>query len=216
MLNSLVKYKFTISIVLLIAFYVSGILGILSNTDTIDFLSLTPLNLMVSMVLLLINHQNGMAKQWWVFFVIAISGYFIEVLGVNTGLIFGHYVYGETLGFKLLGTPLIIGVNWMVLTYSVVYTIGKSQQDKILLAAISAGILVGLDFLIEPVAIAFDFWTWTENNIPLKNYVAWYGIAFVFSYFMIYFKGESKNKFAPYLLVFQFLFFGIFNFVLWK
>jgi putative membrane protein len=54
---------------------------------------------------------------------IAVAGFFIEAIGVNTGLIFGNYVYKTTLGWKFLETPLIIGVNWILLTCSVVYSI---------------------------------------------------------------------------------------------
>jgi putative membrane protein len=213
MLHSLIKNKFAFSIVLLFAFYFSGILGIATNSKTIDFLSLTPLHLMVCAVLLLLNHQNGVSKQWLVFIAIGILGYFIEVLGVNTGLIFGEYSYGKTLGLKLFETPLAIGINWIVLPYSAVYTIHKIHSNKILVAALAATILVILDFLIEPVAIAFDFWSWTQKSIPINNYVAWYIISFCFSYLLLYFKGESTNRFAAYLLFFQFLFFSIFNII---
>lgn len=208
------RFKFNFSIILLAAFYISGILGILTKNTTIDFLSLTPLNLLVNLVLLLLNHQNGTLKHWYSFFVIAVSGYFIEVWGVNAGLVFGNYEYGETLGWKVLETPLIIGINWMILTYSVVYTISKTQDNKIVTALLSAGILVALDFLIEPVAIAYGFWTWAENDIPVKNYIAWFCISFVFCFTIAHFKERSKNNLAPYLLLFQFIFFGIFNFVL--
>ena len=40
-----------------------------------------------------------------------------EILGVNYGLIFGKYDYGDNLGLKLLGVPLLIGLNWVVLTF---------------------------------------------------------------------------------------------------
>jgi bisanhydrobacterioruberin hydratase len=213
MFEFLKKYKFKISILLLIAFYVSGIFGILLHIKTIDFLSLTPLNLLVNMILLLLNHQNGTTKQWILFAIIILAGFCIELIGVNTGLIFGSYTYGKTLGLKLLGTPIIIGVNWLILTYSVVYTFSKNIQNKIILALISATILVLLDFLIEPVATNYDFWSWILIDIPFKNYIAWFIIGFVFTYIINHFKGQSKNNFAPYLLFFQFIFFIIFNFV---
>ena len=37
----------------------------------------------------------------------------LEVLGTSTGIIFGSYTYGNTLGLKFLGVPLIIGFNWV-------------------------------------------------------------------------------------------------------
>ena len=40
-----------------------------------------------------------------------------EILGVNYGLIFGDYIYLDNLGYKVFGVPVIIGVNWIILTY---------------------------------------------------------------------------------------------------
>ena len=153
MSNNNTKLKLKISIIILIAFYISGIVGILTKNQTIDFLSLTPLNLLVNATLLLLNHQKGTNKQWLVFLIIAVIGYFIEVIGVTTGVIFGDYFYKTTLGWKLFETPLIIGVNWMLLTCAVVYTIGIKIKNTIGIAFVSAFVLVALDILIEPVAI---------------------------------------------------------------
>jgi putative membrane protein len=216
MLNNNSNLKLKVSIMILVAFYVSGIIGILTNNQTIDFLSLTPVNLLVNATLLLINHQKGTNKQWLVFFIIAVVGYFIEVVGVTTGVIFGDYVYKTTLGWKLFETPLIIGVNWMLLTCAVVYTIGIKIKNTIGIALASAFLLVALDILIEPVAIKYDFWTWKQAIVPLKNYIAWFIISFILCYIVAHYKRTSKNNFAPYLLIMQFIFFGIFNFMIWK
>ena len=216
MLNNNSKLKLKVSIIILIAFYISGIIGILTKNQTIDFLSLTPLNLLVNATLLLLNHQKGTNKQWLVFLIIAVIGYFIEVIGVTTGVIFGDYFYKTTLGWKLFETPLIIGVNWMLLTYGVVYTIGIKIKNTIGIALASAFVLVALDILIEPVAMKYDFWTWKQAIVPFKNYIAWFFISFILCYIVAHYKSMSKNNFAPYLLVMQFIFFGIFNFIIWK
>jgi len=216
MSNNNTKLKLKVSIVILIAFYISGIVGILTKNQTIDFLSLTPLNLLVNATLLLLNHQKGTNKQWLVFLIIAVIGYFIEVIGVTTGVIFGDYFYKTTLGWKLFETPLIIGVNWMLLTYGVVYTIGVKIKNTIGIALASAFVLVALDILIEPVAIKYDFWIWKQAIVPFKNYIAWFFISFILCYIVAHYKSVSKNNFAPYLLVMQFIFFGIFNFMIWK
>ena len=41
--------------------------------------------------------------------------FFSEWIGVNYGWLFGSYVYGESLGFKIGGVPLLIGANWLLL-----------------------------------------------------------------------------------------------------
>jgi bisanhydrobacterioruberin hydratase len=216
MLNNNANLKLNVSIIILIAFYVSGVVGILTNNQTIDFLSLTPLNLLVTAFLLLINHQHGTKSQWLVFFTVAVIGYSVELLGVSTGVIFGDYVYKTTLGWKLFETPLIIGVNWMILTYAAVYTVGIKIKSTIGIAFISACILVTLDLLIEPVAIKYDFWTWDQEVVPLKNYIAWFVISFFLCYPVAHYKSVSVNNFAPFLLIMQFVFFGIFNIFMQK
>jgi putative membrane protein len=165
MLDNIKNLKLKISITIIFAFYISGIIGILSNSQTIDFLSLTPLNLLVSLFVLLYNHQNGTPKQWLVFFIVAVLGYFVEVVGVNTGIIFGEYTYQTTLGWKVLETPVMIAVNWLILTYAVVYTLGKKIKNTLYLALLSAVVLVILDFLIEPVAIKYNFLNIMPYNI---------------------------------------------------
>ena len=216
MFNNYASLKLKVSIIILIAFYISGVIGILTNNQTIDFLSLTPLNLVINVALLFLNHQNGTNKQAIVFLIIAVAGFFIEAIGVNTGLIFGNYVYKTTLGWKFLETPLIIGVNWILLTCSVVYSIENKIKSNLGIAFVSACLLVLLDILIEPVAIQYNFWSWNETIVPIKNYIAWFIISFIFCYAIAYYKGESKNNLAPYLLILQFMFFGIFNFMIWK
>lgn len=216
MLDNIKNLKLKISIAIIFAFYISGIIGILSNSQTIDFLSLTPLNLLVSLFVLLYNHQNGTPKQWLVFFIVAVLGYFVEVVGVNTGIIFGEYTYQTTLGWKVLETPVMIAVNWLILTYAVVYTLGKKIKNTLYLALLSAVVLVILDFLIEPVAIQYNFWIWTSDTVPVENYIAWFVVSFGLCYLMAHDKEKAKNDLAPYLLILQFVFFGIFNLALWK
>jgi putative membrane protein len=216
MLDNIKNLKFKISIAIIFAFYISGIIGILSNSQTIDFLSLTPLNLLVSLFVLLYNHQNGTPKQWLVFFIVAVLGYFVEVVGVNTGIIFGEYTYQTTLGWKVLETPVMIAVNWLILTYAVVYTLGKKIKNTLYLALLSAVVLVILDFLIEPVAIQYNFWIWASDTVPVENYIAWFVVSFGLCYLMAHDKEKAKNDLAPYLLILQFVFFGIFNLALWK
>lgn len=216
MLDNIKKIKLKISIAIIFAFYISGIIGILSNSQTIDFLSLTPLNLLVSLFVLLYNHQNGTPKQWLIFSIVAVLGYFVEVVGVNTGIIFGEYTYQTTLGWKVLETPVMIAVNWLILTYAVVYTLSKKIKNTPYLALLSAVVLVILDFLIEPVAIQYNFWIWASDTVPVENYIAWFVVSFGLCYLMAHYKEKAKNDLAPYLLILQFVFFGIFNLALWK
>jgi len=89
--------KTTISIAILIILYAVGIVGIKTGMFG-DVLSLTPLNLLVSLALLLWNHEKWDGKFIAAIAIVAVAGFFVEVAGVQTGIIFGEYTYGKTLG----------------------------------------------------------------------------------------------------------------------
>ena len=116
---NLIKYSITNNltcIIIIWIFHLTGIFGILyGNSEW--FINLTPLNLSVSFFLLVFVNKNHFKTITFIlicFFVGMIS----EILGVNYGLIFGDYEYGNALGYRLFGVPLLIGANWAILTLS--------------------------------------------------------------------------------------------------
>ena len=95
-------------------FHLSGIVGIL-YVNSQWFVGATPINLTLSFSLLLLTSRHE--KKALIVAVIAfITGMIAEGLGVNYGLIFGHYNYGDALGMKFYGVPWLIGANWSILT----------------------------------------------------------------------------------------------------
>ena len=81
------------------------------------FLAFTPINLFISFVLLFVNQKQLESKELKAAFLIFFIGMISEILGVKYGLIFGDYVYLDNLGVKILGVPVLIGVNWIILTF---------------------------------------------------------------------------------------------------
>jgi putative membrane protein len=157
----------------------SGMIGIwLGQGDW--FLPKTPFNLLLGLGLL---YWNFPVKNGWRSLLIWLTVYGIgmgaEIVGVNTGLLFGSYQYGENLGLKLFGVPVMIGVNWVVLTF-LTATLCKRFIRHTWLATIGGAILmVALDFFIEPIAPIFDFWHWNEGHAPLRNFVDWFLVALI-------------------------------------
>ncbi len=216
MWNKISKHKFLISIMLLVIFYGIGIMGVVVLDNPIEFFKMTPMNLLISIFLLFWNHESWSKPLLGALVTVALAGFIVEALGVNTGLIFGEYSYGGTLGVKIFETPLMIGVNWVLLTYLAIYSLSDIINNVWLLSIFSGLILVFLDFLIEPVAIAYDFWTWAAQTIPTQNYIAWYFCSVCFCFLIKKNKQDSQNKIAPVLFIIQFLFFGILNLLLWN
>jgi putative membrane protein len=200
--------KVHISIAVLVIFHLVGIGGVLL-ADPTEFLSLTPLNLLLTLTIIMINHTDW--KKWWVFALTYLLGYFVEVLGVNTGFPFGAYEYGTVLGPKLIATPLMIGVNWLILLYasnSIASSFGLTAITKSLGAA---ALMVILDYAIEPVAIQYEFWTWAQVDPPFENYMAWFVIAFGLSLIWQLSKIELNKKIAIAVYGVEFGFFAALN-----
>jgi putative membrane protein len=139
-------------------------------------------------------------------------GMVAEILGVNFGLIFGTYAYGENLGWKVLGVPLTIGMNWSILVFATTGIAQKWSKNLLLQSAYAAGLMVGLDLSLEIVAPKFDFWEFENGLVPVQNYVGWFSVSFVAN--IIHLKLFKKHHFRLSLAVFLafLMFFGIFSF----
>jgi putative membrane protein len=141
-----------ISTLILVIVHLTGLIGINSAAGE-TFLQLTPVNLLLCFLLLLINHR-GFNTSFIVFIIITcVCGFLVEVAGVHTGMIFGKYEYGNTLGTKLFDVPLIIGINWFLLIYSAGTICEKLPYNKYIKSLIGAVLLVMLDVILEPVAV---------------------------------------------------------------
>ena len=195
------------AIVFLAVTHVAGVIGYLLPLTRPWFQGVTPLHLILTTGLLLSFHRD-----WRTSFVafaigIALVGYGVEVAGVQTSAIFGAYAYDTTLGVKLLGVPLVISINWLLMTYlcgSVCHLLPVGQIYRIGLAA---GLMVGVDWLIEPVAIAYDFWHWQAGDPPLHNYFGWLVVALLMQFFFFRLPFAKENPLALPLLIIQILFY---------
>jgi len=214
-----IRYRKTTFIVVTLM-YLVGTLGLILPA-TQPYLKLaSPFNLWVSMILVLFFHPQINQSFINTSIGIFLAGFFLEVIGVQSGLIFGKYWYGETLGTKILEVPIVIGANWLLLIYcsnivTIIFfklikknTLKKSMLDYTFTKAIfSSFLMVCLDYLIEPVAIHLDFWHWQFEKIPSQNFQAWFIIAFLLSCFFLNGKFQKVNPLAILILSLQFLFF---------
>ena len=190
----------------IVIFYIVGLLGFIIPFTKPLFITITPFALLLNIYLLAVYHKYFSIKYVSVFLFIYISGYFIEVIGVNTGLIFGNYSYGKALGIKLFGTPLLIGVNWLFLTYTSTTILGYFKVKKWYSVLISPILMVVYDMVLEQVAPKMNMWSWVNSEVPFKNYFAWYIISFVFVLLLKVFKTETKNPLGAILFICQFVF----------
>jgi putative membrane protein len=186
--------------------YAVGIAGLSSPYANL-FLALTPFHLLISLIALLAVHPSWTLKEIVIMLMVAVFGFMVEVLGVNTGFPFGHYSYGEVLGIKVWNTPLLIGANWLMLIYA---THGISRRvfgNPVLVILLGSALMVALDVVLEPAAIHLGFWTWELANPPLENYLAWGAISAFFHLLFLKFVPKYSNNIAGPLYVLQFVFF---------
>ena len=192
----------------LVIFYTVGFIGFELPLSHSLLVKLTPLALMLS-VLVLIKYDKGEACRkmlLYLAFVFA-GGFFIEVVGVNTGLIFGHYNYGEGLSIKLFDTPLMIGLNWALMVYLSAAVVWSFRRNFLFQVLLSSAIMVAYDVIMEQVAPKMDMWNWAGETIPLQNYLLWATIAVVFHAVRYFIRLEVKNRMALPILIIQSIFF---------
>lgn len=188
-----------------ITFYIVGIAGMLIPFTNPIFVKLTPLALLLSFALLII-FDNITKKKIIIYAIIYVLGFGVEVLGVNTGVIFGEYYYGKGLGIKVLGTPLLIGINWLFLVYVTTSILEKLKIHNNLKVVIASMIMISYDLILEQIAPKIDMWSWKNDAVPLQNYLAWFALALIFNALFKIFKIKTENKFSAILLICQTVF----------
>ncbi len=197
-----------------IIFYIVGLLGFIIPFTKSFFIFITPFALLLNFYLLAIFHENYTLKDVQIFLLIFLLGYTIEVIGVKTGLIFGNYTYGKALGIKLLETPLLVGINWLFLSYASLTIAENFKIKNWLTVFIAPALMLSYDIILEQVAPKMDMWNWQYSEVPIKNYIAWYIIAFCFVLIIKAFKIKTKNPLSVILSICQFVFFALLIFLL--
>jgi bisanhydrobacterioruberin hydratase len=198
--------------------YLAGVIGLSFSSTQAFFQFLTPFHLLSSFIFLILA-QEKRNLAFWQFVSFSITfGYFIEVLGVKTQMIFGAYQYQTTLGFKILDVPPMIGVNWFLMVFCAGTLIEKisNQNRNILLKTMSGAVILTLfDYIAEPVAIDQNMWSWTYGTPPLQNYIAWFIVAFVLLFIFFKLKFTKNNPLGITLFIFQLLFFAVLRFLIY-
>ncbi len=190
---------------LIVAFHLVGMVGLSTESYFSIFIFLVPYNLLITF--LLCCFYISFQKYYKPMVLIAMIGFVIEVVGVKTGVLFGEYHYGSVLGFKVLGVPLVIGLNWLVLSLATHSIMRVFLNNRFSIICTASLLMVLLDLLIEPVAIKLGFWTWDSSFVPLQNYIMWFFSAFIMQYVLIKFNSSINYKLGLYVISSQLIFF---------
>lgn len=145
--------------------------------DPIALVLLTPAHLCITTFVLFSVHPPRNREFYRAAFLTFMFGMFIEIVGVQTGHIFGEYHYTSLLGPRILGVPVVIGTNWLLLSYcfSALVLWWRPSLKWINQVVLGASLMVLLDVIIEPFAVHYGLWIWKGRVLPsLANYVAWF------------------------------------------
>jgi putative membrane protein len=208
------------SLFLILSSHVVGLIGISFPVSRDFFLSLSPLNLLLSFGLVLSLH-----RVWTPFFAgllvfYLLAGYGVEVLGVQTGWPFGQYHYLDALGWQWWGVPVIMGVNWALLLYATVAMAGRLVTPVWQRIALAAAGMVFIDSWIEPISVDLDFWQWSVGHAPATNFLGWFMVSALLQAPFFLFCSPTvqqeayRNNLVPVYLVAVTLFFILLNVVL--
>lgn len=157
---------------------------------------LTPLFLLIATIFTLwrANFFESSALKWSAF-VIFLGGFIAEASGVAFGFPFGDYWYSSILGLSFLNVPLLIGVNWVLVVFGAFFFCEMIKARKLPLQILLTAIFATLfDIVLEPVAIALNYWQWAGGTPPLLNYLSWFVLSAIFASILGFLWKKQSNE----------------------
>tara|TARA_B110000902_G_scaffold55988_1_gene65176 strand:- start:1396 stop:2022 length:627 start_codon:yes stop_codon:yes gene_type:complete len=184
--------EFRFDIIFVAVIHIAGIIGIHLAPEI--FLKTSFVSIIIPLTLYLYRIKP-IKIEWIIIFLVYLITFFSEWIGVNYGWLFGSYEYGDSLGFKIDGVPIIMGANWLLLGLVCRDVVKKIITNHWLIIILSAFLMVLIDTLIEPLSNRLDFWTWKNNIIPFSNYKDWFLIALLNQYIFSFLKFKKDMFF---------------------
>ncbi|MDQ3159111.1 MAG: carotenoid biosynthesis protein [bacterium] len=142
--------------------------------------------------------QKGMAKGPLILLILGLFALVVEGVSIKTGLPYGDFEYGSSIGFKLFGLvpwpvafaypPILIGAFWSA------SKITKGMW-RVPLTALFALIV---DVVIDPALTKMGIWVWESPGqfygVPLLNFAGWLITGVVGAMILNYLWGEAEVK----------------------
>lgn len=118
-----------------------------------------------------------------------VIGFFVDVLGVHTGVPFGRYAYAGTLGARVLGVPWLIAFAWVMFAWPAALAARRLVRGFAARVVVGAWALASWDLFLDPQMVTAGHWRWFYPaphlpgvpSVPLTNYAGWLVSALVIS-----------------------------------
>lgn len=211
MIQFLNKFKLLIAKLIILIGYGISIPGLWIMRDNPAAFQLSWVFTTLTLILLLLFHRPFNKGFAMTILAVGIIGWAVEAIGTNTGVIFGGYTYGPSLGPKIFATPFAMAINWMISVYLITMVLRPQIINIWRLGFAGALLMVIYDILLEPVAIRLDMWSWETGTPPVQNYIAWFIVSFPLVMLLGKYVKKADNPLAILALASQFLFFGLLN-----
>ncbi len=145
--------------------------------------------------------SKGWKRSLLMFGLSFIMAFAAEALGVNFGLVFGHYYYTSALGISLFGVPFLAALAWEPIVYAAFclsdVLAGRldalpgspaRRLSPLWIAALGALATTAWDMMIDPIAVSQGWWVWENggpyvpylsNGVPISNFLGWLLVAYL-------------------------------------
>ena len=190
-------------------FFAVGLVLYLFSVTRQLFILITPGTLLLVAVSAFYFHKEWNGKTVLVLFSIFTVSMLVEIIGVATGRLFGVYNYNPSLGIRIAGVPIIIGINWVVLIYASNAILSKITTNRILIITGASVLMVAYDLVLEQAAPLMNMWKFHNDFPPLRNYLMWFLLSLLFQFIIVLFNLNTNNKPARALFIIQIFFFLI-------
>ncbi|MEI6237488.1 MAG: carotenoid biosynthesis protein, partial [Candidatus Saccharibacteria bacterium] len=112
-------------------------------------------------------------KKVFCFISILFSCYMYQLLIAKVVFTSGEITFGNIIGIRLFGVPLIIGLIWFLAIVGTlnIITLGNiNRTNKKLLASL---IILMFVLVLEQFASSSNAWVWNIVQTPILNYILW-------------------------------------------
>jgi putative membrane protein len=203
----------TLVTLLMVPFFIVGAAGHVVDATRPLILSLSPYFLLIFGLLAVypVIRERRRGVLVWALGTLIIS-FFIEAVGTATGIPFGPYTYGSTLGAHVLKVPPVIAFNWVIVILGSIVAANMVTRQPIVSSLLAGGSAVLFDYVMEPVAVSLSYWTWHAPTIPWQNYLAWFSIAALSALAFHLFKLRLQTKLPLAYVAIQLVFFLVLRF----
>lgn len=196
----------------ILIFFSVGVAGLSLPWTRQVFTYMIPWSFLLYTGILAFADRTPLKRLIWISIVIALTGFFVEVAGVTSGVLFGEYAYGKAMGPAIWGVPVVMGLTWLMMMYLTAAVTQQFTMHPVFRPVLTATLMVVYDFLLEPVAMWLNMWNWRGGDVPMMNYIMWFLVSLILGSLFPILRIRIRNPLAGVMLSAQLGFFLLLNF----